>query len=519
MQGWKFWENPLVISAFRVKYRRSAPIAILSIYMMLTVTVGILLKYYEVVLSLTIPWERFYFVGLITFQFALSALIASVTTHNSIHSDVINRTFDFQRIAAMPPHQILLGKLLGEPATAYLLITAAIPMLVWCSTLGATSAGVLALLLLNLGTTTLLCGCLGLLHSLEIPENKQSTSNSTAAIVFLALFGLPWMFAIGAQMGVIMGNPWGSAIVGLLTPFGSIYGVSVNDVWGQSLVFFDLRLPLIVLTPIVQLLLAGILFHAMCRRVVSPVRPFLSKTSALVIVIAVEVILAGLFYDPVSGSSFAMKSLAFCAAHLVVSAIAVFAATPGRECLKSWLWRFREQQGTFREFMLGERSQNLGIAAACALVGPIIYIPGVALPEIFRGPGLSNSEEQLFLVGIAVAMALMSLTHSACHQMFYILFGRAGTFLFQGLLGVWFFVPVAVGEIYSSDLWRGLSPMGHVIAEVDQRTETQRMNPVPMFLLYLAMLIFSIWWVKGWLSLHARQIDHTIAKMKAPQAA
>src|SRR5262245_59259896 len=111
-----FWNNPLVVSAFRVKYRRGAISATLLIYTVVLASAGLGLEYYDRQFLPHIPWATKFILGILGAQLAVSAFWAITATAKSVHTEVTNRTLELQRIAALGPRQILLGKLLGEPA-------------------------------------------------------------------------------------------------------------------------------------------------------------------------------------------------------------------------------------------------------------------------------------------------------------------------------------------------------------------------------------------------------------------
>src|SRR5262249_31877019 len=131
-----YWNNPLVVSAFRVRYRGGTPSIIAVTYFMALVGVGGVLNY-QLADHPQYSWVQIYFVILISVQCAVGALVAMVSTWQSMHSEVVNRTLDYQRIAALPPHEILIGKLIGQPAQGYLMVLAGVPLLIWCWAMGA----------------------------------------------------------------------------------------------------------------------------------------------------------------------------------------------------------------------------------------------------------------------------------------------------------------------------------------------------------------------------------------------
>src|ERR1700730_17123949 len=109
-----FWNNPIIVSAFRVKYRGGGAFVMATLYLVFLTGIGVLLWEYDDPAKLG-PWHRNYFLTLLGIQFSLSTLIAIGTTTSSIRSEVVSRTLDYQRITAITPNDILVGKLLGEP--------------------------------------------------------------------------------------------------------------------------------------------------------------------------------------------------------------------------------------------------------------------------------------------------------------------------------------------------------------------------------------------------------------------
>ena len=123
-----FWNNPIVVSAFRVKYRKSAPTLTATLWLLALAGLGVVMHHNLAGTTGVVPWYRLYFAVVIGVQAALAGVLALSSTHASITSEVGNRTLDFQRIASLSPFSILVGKLFGEPAIAYLLVFASIPI-------------------------------------------------------------------------------------------------------------------------------------------------------------------------------------------------------------------------------------------------------------------------------------------------------------------------------------------------------------------------------------------------------
>src|SRR5687767_10128297 len=112
-----FWNNPLVVSALRIKHRRWVSAGAASMYVLVLLGLGLVLYTYQH--ALPAPWPRVWFLSIVALQFMVSSLLAMVATFSSLQTEIVNRTLDYQRIVALSPGQILLGKLLGESAGSY----------------------------------------------------------------------------------------------------------------------------------------------------------------------------------------------------------------------------------------------------------------------------------------------------------------------------------------------------------------------------------------------------------------
>lgn len=230
-----FWNNPLVVKAFRVKYRRGSIFNNTSIYLVLLVAGGALLHYYND--RFGGPWPRNFLLGIFGIQFAISSILAASATSTSMRSEVMHRTLDFQRIASLSPRQLVWGKLLGESAMAYLLGIATVPLTVWCCILGVAGVPlpILALLYVHLFTTTMLFGCLGLLQRLEVaPGRLPGHGVSGAGWAIGALIFIPQLLA---GSGAVLAYPWSRTLVGLFTPVPLFYGIARGDLFGTYMTF------------------------------------------------------------------------------------------------------------------------------------------------------------------------------------------------------------------------------------------------------------------------------------------
>ena len=216
-----FWNNPLVVSAMRLKYRRGSPGLIACLYVLALMGVGSLLYYNQASLSLSMPFGRVFLVAILGIQFVLSALIGLGTVISSMNAEVNNRTFDFQRIVSLSPREILVGKMIGEPALSYFLAMATMPLVILCWFQGGATFAAIVLFYVNMVTFTMMCASVGLLHTLAEPSQTpgKPRTGSIGGLVFMAVAFLPSMIMRG---GGTFSNPWVGTVVQLLTPVGSL---------------------------------------------------------------------------------------------------------------------------------------------------------------------------------------------------------------------------------------------------------------------------------------------------------
>ena len=184
-----------------------------------------------------VSWVRIYFIVLISVEVVVAGLFAMMATWQSIHAEVVNRTLDYQRIAAVPPRDILIGKLIGEPAQGYSMVLAGMPLLIWCWGMGAVPLGALVPLVVQVVTTAVLLGTLGLVHPLDTGGDKTKMSSRTIRNVALIIIGV-YAMQVSIFMSIMGSHPLTQVPLGMLTPVYSIAGVAVkcprNMAWRLS---------------------------------------------------------------------------------------------------------------------------------------------------------------------------------------------------------------------------------------------------------------------------------------------
>lgn len=280
-----FWNNPLIVTAFRYRQRRAAPANTLMAYpMALLLLIGVAVPYFDP--EGRREWPRIAFYALMGLQFVVSGIWAGSATSSSLKSEVLNQTLDFQRITCLSPRQILLGKLLGEPAMAYFLGMSTFPLGVLCWALGGVSLEVLLLMYVNLFTHTLMCGACGLVIQLELKEDKTVEGG------VVALLALPASLPI-------------------------FYALSLEEPW---------RVGVLALFPLLHLLQTYHAFHMMERQLANALNPTFSKTTAYLLLALVDVVTATvLAAEPLA---FGRRCALFCLVHLLASLVLIATVTP-----------------------------------------------------------------------------------------------------------------------------------------------------------------------------------------------
>jgi hypothetical protein len=438
-----YWNDPLVVSAYRVRFRGSGPSIVAGTYFLALVTTGGILHHY-LAADPNVSWVRVYFIVLISVEVVITGLFAVMATWQSMHAEVVNRTLDYQRIAAVAPRDILLGKLVGEPAQGYLMALAGLPLLAWCWGMGAVSLEALVLLILQVFTTAILLGTLGLVHPLDTGGDKSKTSGRTIRNVALIIFGV-YAMQMSIFMSLMGNHPLTQVPLGLLTPVFSITAVAREMPEEYGLPFYSWRVPWLFLTPVTQLAVVAIVLHSITRRLVSPVNVALGKPIAYAILAAIDVIVIGAMLDPRTfPPALDVRVAAFCLAHVVASLLIVLTVTPNRECLRTWIWRLRGRQPWWKDALVGERSENFGALVAFCLMGLAAGMLLIILPAGAQVAPVAVGERVAFCLPLVGTMCLLILAVGSLYQLL-VSIGTAGATIFVGLVATIVIVPHMAG--------------------------------------------------------------------------
>jgi hypothetical protein len=508
--AWDFWNNPIVISAFRVKYRRIGPFRIVTTYLLLLLTAAAGLQASDFRLLNSYPLTCF--VCLMGLQCVLSFMVAMNATRVSIKREVDGQTLDFQRIAALSPRQILLGKLLGEPAMAYLMAIATIPLAIVCWLGGAVSFPVLVLAYVNLATTTFMGGVFGLQAKID-----RQGGSATGFVILLLFMGVYVRFL--GRLASALNVPWISALVGLGAPIVSLEGIAADDPW-IAVTLFGVGIPFLMATPVVQLLIAALYFHAMERQLIYPLNPRFSKAMAYGTLAAIDLVMAGVLFDMGPWTlSPGLTVVAFWLAHFGACLLLLLEALPSKESLHSWVWRRRGQPARERDYWLGERSEISRMLAGFCGIGLFSLLGVVLVPAIFRD-GLDAVCSDLLVIGeCSILTTLVILSVGAFLQYGEYEGGRGGAVgVLMVIVAPLLLGPLLAGIPLQSEWLVATSPAGWFVNWLSE-------EPLPAFYLGLVLPVYGLLWVYArWslrqrLGLLAREVQNKLVEMDVKEGA
>lgn len=517
-----FWNNPLVVSAFRLRFRRSGTIGFPMTYLLLLVTLGACLHYYRA--TLPIEWTTIYLVAILSIQGFVSAIAPLFAVSGSMQREMANRTWDFQRITALSPFQILIGKLLGEGSNGFLALIATVPFSVWCMSFGAASLPEIVLIYLNLVTTTIFFAAVGLLHPLDLGSKgadggSQGKSGARPAIILLLIF-LPQAFL---NLGSIVGNPWLAPIIGLFTPAFSIYGIFRGNAAQFAWQVFGQELPYIAVTPLFQLAGTGLIFHIMRRRIVYLQSTTLNKPVAYALLALFDLILIGMQWNEITaGPSIRLAFCSFWTAHFVASLVAMFSVTPTRSTLLSWVWRYRGQKNWLWDLWMSERSQNSLAVVTFWLIGMVFSAGFFILLPYLNGQIDIGAIKSLELP-LSLTAGLLLLCAGLLFQLLGLLVGRAGIWGFIAIAALLVLPPHLAGYYYADlapelgQFLLSLAPSAHFYHWFNVAWGTVRDIPEPT--LWVLWSVYGCGTLACWIALrrqiayYSRDVNRKLAKM------
>lgn len=447
-----FWNNPLVVTAMRLRYRRSSPGVWAVLWLLALLGVGAILHYASQQNGFRFPAA--YLIAIVGIQTGLSAVMAVITVGSSMNAEVINRTLDFQRIVTLSPRAILLGKMIGEPAMSYLLIVASTPLAVLCWGLGAASGGVIFWLYVNIVTSTLMWASMGLINSLTPPTQtggRQKAGGGGAGGIALFFAVVPQLVIHGGRM---IDEPGVGDALKMLTPMGTLLHLWRDSAWNSYVGLWNLRFPSLLLAPAVQLAVAAWIVAAMTRRLKSPLDPLVGKPRAYATVAVLDLIIAGIcFAGWLDGYDAAKLLYGYALAHLVVTLVMTAFVVPKRPALLSWLWRGGQQRPRLRELLTADRSPITGAAIVFGLIGLAVLLAALVAPMMLMPAAGRSTVLPGQLIEVGAAMLVIGVAVSLLHQMFVATMSRGGHVFFILLVALANILPpIAAASLQVAEL-------------------------------------------------------------------
>jgi hypothetical protein len=505
-----YWNHPLIVKAIRVKYRGGRLFTFVASYLLLLLAGGVLLFHYRYSLGIK-DWARVYFVCMISLQFVFSAIIAISATSSSMQAEVATRTLDFQRIAAIRPLDILMGKAIGEPAASYLLALSTVPIAVLCCAMGNVALWSVLLLYVTLATTTFMMACLGLQHSLDPASKGAQAAGLTGGFIFATFMATSMPIRFGPRGGFL---ELLSAAVGLFTPILSIKGIALDGstMWTAGMPFFDVTIPYALLTPFAQMALASLALLFMTRRLTQPLITPMSKSQSYVALLILDLLWAALQFNALHlGEGLTAPAVRFAAGHTILALLLVGRTTPGRETFQSWAWRLRGKRNLFLDHLVGERTLNPLTLFAYCLIAPAVFVAAIAIPVIVWHPDVLALTDWPGLLSAGATCVMVIAAYGLLYQLASLTIGKGAAITVFVLATLLVLGPWVLGVIYELPWLMGLSPFDMFIRLQDPSSEPY--STLPLIALHVVAIAFWAWGLTKMAQRILKQVDRRLVSM------
>ncbi len=518
------WNNPLVGTAFMLRARRGNQLINVTLYVIVLVMGYVGWQYY-LTLNPQIsgnPHNTFLRI-LFGVQCFLSGIVMLGQAGSSLKNEVMNKTLDFQRIAATGPWEILLGKLFGMPVMAYLLALSSIPVAVFTLANGATGVTILDLLLiwLQLLTFLFLLGSCAIQNTLQITTTK-GTGAAPGFGMFMAGVGLMiyGTFAAGDSVTYLM-DPRRMTMGALFSPLTAYAGIAAENPWAANFYWFDFRIPCLFFTPVAHIVIAWFFLSIMARRLANVDNSPLGKGKSYLFVILADLILAGVLHAcranggvlGAAGMSLQARVGLFLLIHTLISAIYFVTVTPRTDQIISWIWRFRT--GSYlRDSLVEDRAPNtIPVLINLLFAGLGVVVLSLVSSDTFTAPS--------FLLDACLTAGMTILTYGLLYQLFHLIsrkFASLYIIMFFMLLGL---VPVIIGSTLRQPRLTEFHTLGKVLLMCTPFSQALRwvnedmdkvfadVPPYPVALAYGFLSSLALFLTWRWLNVRIARIERT----------
>lgn len=519
---WAEGVGALVVKAIRIRNRDRKMLLIVSGKLAALVLIaGAMYRYQQFMPG---PWARVYLVGLISVMFFIAVIGAGFLAGKSMFTEVTARTLDFQRIAGLSPVQILVGKALGEPITAYLLVVSTIPFAIICHGFSGIPLSAIFFIYLGLFTCAFMAACVSMVQPIEPSSDPKKGISVGAgslvgiAVIFLVIF-VP--MAIFGGRGVGSGR-LASATLGLFTPFLALRGAYDLKPWDETITLFGKGLPLLLVAPVAHLSVACFALSIMARRLRFPLHTHLSKSGVYRSLAALEVFIVGILYDMTDQRcGLSEPCIVFIIIHTILAVAFTPLCSPSHEAHVSWIWRWRGRASPVVDSLVGERSPSLLLPLACSLIGATVLSLGLILPYAVTDP-LKTGRTYWDAVGVAGIVSVFSV---GLYQLLYQTISSANwrtrksrqdpaTAGFAAVAVVLLAAPLAIGAYYEAAEIVSLSPIG-IFGQLVDELGRPPPSPLPFVLLHGPLILGVAWLLRRRTRTLSREVDEKLQAMEA----
>lgn len=530
------WNNPLVGTAFLLRARRGNLLLNVSLYIILLVMGMAGWQYYVAMNAgnkLQFNPQNQFLLILFGAQCFISGLLMLGQAGGALKNEVMNKTLDFQRIAAIGPWDILLGKLLGTPVMAYLLAIASIPIAVFTLMNGAAGISLIALFLswIQILTFVFLLGTFAIQNTLQITSAK-GTGASAGFGIFMALLGLVVYATFGPSDSLsYLSDPRRNTLGALFTPFTAYAGLSVQNPWMATFSWFGLEIPCLLFSPIAHLVIGAFCLSIMARRLALVDNTPLGKKLGYLFLVLGDLVIAGVLFScgrtgklGAAGMSLDMQVGFFLIAHMGLTFVYYVMLTPHAEFMLTWIWRFRTPTSFVRDSLLLDRAPNtmsIGVNVLCAAVGVCLLCllnpTGSEIPNFLLDTCLTATVTIVFVGLLYQALQLISRKH--------------GNAMYLVIILVFVAVPVMAGMLLNKFQMVEYQMLGKGLLYITPLTQLFRYTanqagdpfltdivPYPMVAIYLVLSLLLWLYTRRVLNARIRRIDLTRSRLLEPKS-
>ena len=416
-----FLDNPFLVKAFRAR-RHGGKVYLVPVLFVVVALFGLgltleLARRSGQLLNVLPTYLKYYDALYLTALLGITALMALSAVSQAIIEELSSGTLEFQRLTTLSMPQIVLGKAIGEPVSAYLLTFAAAPLLVITSLMGGYPLPYKLFGLLLCFTTIFVMACMGAIVPVRaVEKGKRAWSPLAGALLGFGWFLLPVVVATRCD-GVA------GLLFGLITPLPYVVEAWIGKFFSRSVLLaggWEVTIDLI--TPVTQII-GGLLSVSVASRILrQDDRPPLNRAAAYVLAIVGGALQGAVLAGPPM-TAFGGRE-ASCLFPLVLGGwvlLLFVLSTPARDGYTRWIWRDSEKGCSFWRYAFADRSPGWWSLALLCLITAMLFV--------FVGFPYAENRSPLFLryyLTACVVVLLTLVSYGAAAHVLSLTFGRGG---------------------------------------------------------------------------------------------